>query len=177
MSYNIILEGCDCVGKSSIAEELMKMNKNFKLHKCSQPRDHDSAKLEYLKILVKLYEETLVIYDRAMLGERVYAPVFRSYVPRYMSSLEKLVPHNCYLFLITADTKEVYRRFDGKFIRKEQITTIKNRFKRHLNASSYPNKYIIDTTNISPYSAAVTISNIIFHEERRRGMYNESDKL
>jgi len=165
--YNIILEGCDGVGKTSIFEELMHRGLFGKKMIGIQHQNKMPPK-SYLQgeILNKIFlresnEFTGIVFDRHILSERVYAPIFRNYIPTYIGDLEKqLKPHN-YLFLITADFKIVEKRFDGLVIPIDSLSKVINAYQFYFYKCYYPNKFIIDTTNITPFQALKKIEKII----------------
>jgi thymidylate kinase len=154
---NIILEGCDCVGKTSIATALMKLDPRLQLTKCNAPKDMQSGREEYERIVERLNSEDFLLFDRALLGECVYAPLFRGYYPEYMRELETRVSDNTCIFLITAEPIVAQHRFDGEFISVNQIPEIIDEFRSELHSSNYQNKYVIDTTNKTPMQAAIDI--------------------
>jgi thymidylate kinase len=158
---NIILEGCDGVGKTSIVNELKLLLPNHELIKCSAPKDYKSAKKEYKLLVKQLNNKINFILDRGLLGECVYAPIMRNYYPDYMRKLETKLNDNTFLFLITASHDIILKRFDGKFITKEQIPLIDLMFKNEFNKCNYKHKFILDSSILSAKELAEKIISII----------------
>ena len=165
--YNIILEGCDCVGKSSIFDKIMHRGLlgekmiGFQCKNRMPPKSYEDGKQLNEEILHLSNKFDGIVFDRHILSEKVYAPILRNYYPDYISKLEKqLKPHN-YLFLITADLEVVRNRFDGKEITLELIPRILKDYKRNFHNCYYPNKIIIDTTNITSFQALEKIEETI----------------
>lgn len=160
-SANIILEGCDCVGKSTLAKLLQRMNPSLKITHYAAPASKESAQRDYEHAVDLLNMSSGHIFDRCMLGECVYGPVYRNYYPVYMRDLEKKLEPHTVLFLIQADAGEVEKRFDGKFIAKNDIPRLLTLFRSEFHQSKYTNKFIIDTTFQSPEASADLIQKII----------------
>lgn len=156
-NYNIVLEGCDGVGKSSIFEELMHRGlfgkRMLGIRHPMPPKTYEEGKKLNYELLRESNQCSGLVFDRHILSERVYAPIMRDYYPMYIGDLEKqLKPYNV-LFLITADLEIVKKRFDGEGITLEQIPRILKDYKYYFEGCYYPKKYIIDTSNITPYQA------------------------
>ena len=151
---NLIIEGCDCVGKTSIIKEFIKLNPEYKMIHCSNPKTMEDGRIQYIGIVNRLQHEDNLIYDRALLGECVYGPMFRGYYPEYMRDLEKEIPLNTNLILVTCHPDEIKKRFDGEFIIESDIPKIQDNFFKEWVRSNYHNKYIMDTTNERPESLA-----------------------
>lgn len=139
----------DCSGKSSIANYIKNVIPEYILEHCDPPKNFNDGKLQYENIVNNLNNKNYLLFDRALLGECIYAPIFRNYYPDYMRELESKINNNTYLFLITADVNTVKKRFDGKFIKEDQIEKIINDYYKEFNLSNYKNKFIIDTSNIT----------------------------
>ncbi len=158
---NILLEGTDCVGKSSIVKELTQFYELTRTYHFQNPKDKEDGKRQYEEAVKLMNSNSGLIFDRAFLGEAVYAPVFRNYYPEYLRNLEeKIQPHN-YLFVITAREEKIKERFDGKFINLKQIPIISNAFLEEFNLCKMKNKFIIDTSDISAEEAAKKIISIL----------------
>lgn len=146
---NIIIEGCDCVGKTSLIAEFLKLQPNYRVVKCSAPKDKEAAREEYTRIVKEIQLQNNIIFDRALLGEKVYAPVFRGYYPEYMDELEEQC-NNALVVLLTANPKIALQRFDGKFIDADQIPNIMLSFFEEFHESKYPKKMILDSSYLKP---------------------------
>lgn len=170
-NYNIILEGCDGVGKSSIFEELMHRGlfgkRMLGIKHPMPPKTFEEAKELNDELLRESNQFTGLVFDRHILSERVYAPIMRGYYPNYITNLEKqLKPHNI-LFLIIADLEVVEKRFDGKGITLELIPKILRYYRTYFHLCSYPRRFIINTTNITPYQALQRIEADLQYDENK----------
>jgi thymidylate kinase len=162
LDANIMLEGCDCTGKSSIAEELAKQNPGLRVMHYANPKGFDDGQKQYRCLVDTLRCEKGIVLDRGALGECVYGPLFRGYYPEYMRELELLMPDNTYLFLVHADERVVRSRFDGKFITRDQIPGIIDDFKREFGKSNYSHKHLLPTdTGMTPAQLAVLVRTIV----------------
>jgi len=160
---NIILEGCDKTGKTTLAKMCCQYFKLEYKHFAAPPKDlSKDAQIAYQKAEYAI--ETLMLpyqnacYDRFLIGEAVYSPIYRGYCPDYIHVFEKAFPpEDTFLFLIYADPKIVADRFDGKFIKKEHIPKILKSFQEQFRKSKIKNKFAIDTTIESPKESFNTI--------------------
>ena len=144
---NIILEGCDKTGKTSIAKKLIELCPTLKYLHFTAPKNYGDGQKQYIKLIKKLNNEHGLVCDRSWLGEGVYAPLMRGYTPDYLRNLEKSILNHNYLFLIIADENKVLKRFDGKFIIPAQINYVLSEFKKEFDNCNVQKKFVIDTTN------------------------------
>lgn len=159
VNYNIILEGCDCVGKTTIANTLMQM-RDFQKIKVSAPKDFEDGRQQYEALVACMNSERSLIFDRSMFGERVYGPIYRGYYPHYLDRLEPSIePHN-FLFLVKADAPEVIERFDGKFIKASDIGRILSSFEWEFGRCGWRSRFIVDTTKDTQLETAHKIIKI-----------------
>jgi thymidylate kinase len=159
--FNIILEGCDKVGKSSIyqiilARGLCTIGTHFGV-----PESKEKAKQTYYDTLKFLNSNDGIVFDRWALGEKIYGPILRKYEPDYMDDLEsKIADHNI-LVLVKAHPNIVRERFDGKGIKIYQIEAVLENFWKEFLKAKYPNKFIIDTSNITADKAVDRLERIL----------------
>ncbi len=116
-------------------------------------------------LLCEEHDNKGLVFDRHILSERVYGYIIRGYIDpidsNYMDELEEaLYPYNI-LFLITAELETVQKRFDGEGIPFKKLLDTLTQYKIEFEACYYPNKFIIDTTNITPYQALKEIERLI----------------
>ena len=151
----IILEGCDCVGKTSTIENLKKYFNNDCIIKhfsnppknLSQQDQHNFCKIEYFNELNFSCFNVPIIYDRYYFGEQIYAPIYRKYSPNYINELEnRLNDENALLILLVADIKDLHKRFDGIFIKKEQMDKIQETYINLFEKCNLKNKIQISTS-------------------------------
>jgi len=168
MDYNIILEGCNCTGKSSIYEEIIHNGLLGEAmigiqHKNRMPpKTYKEGKELNEMLLQESNDNKGIIFDRHILSEQIYAPLLRGYMPDYIGSLEtRLKKHNI-LFLITADHKTVKKRYNNKHnIPIETILRILGAYDFHFLICNYPIKFIVDTSDITPYQALEMIEQLL----------------
>lgn len=146
---NILIEGCDGVGKTSAINKMIEHNPAFKQIHLSNPKDQKDGKAMYIDMLHELWHNDNLIYDRAHLSEVVYAPIFRKYSPHYMQSLELLMPEKTILVLLYADPELLAKRFADNFIKMAHIPQIQLAYKEAFENSLLQYKYMLDTTYIS----------------------------
>jgi len=143
-NYNVLLEGCDGVGKTSVANELQKHG--FKIRHCVAPKSCSRGMTEYERLSRFLNSHSGYVFDRALLGECVYSPIKRNYYPSYMRVFERHLYKNTILVLLVCDYEELRRRFDGKFIKQHQLVLVQEMYKNEFEKSKYQTKILIDTT-------------------------------
>lgn len=163
---NLILDGCDCVGKSSIAEELLLTGRFEFIIKRRNPKNMREGRKEYINDVNILNTRDRLIFDRGMLGECVYAPIKRGYYPEYMRELESKLSDNTHLFLIYADLEIVKKRFDHEFIREDQLEKVIDMYFNEFEACNYKKKYGISTTKRTPKEASDLICDIIDNNDK-----------
>jgi thymidylate kinase len=122
---NIIIEGCDGTGKSSIASHLCKMFGMYYWHE-SQPKTFD----EYCQML----EPGGVVFDRFCFGQFVYnEPEQRKLTPEELYRLvhEVFPKTNTVLLYVDAHTETIIERLiargeGSRTIEEEMVKYIKN---------------------------------------------------
>lgn len=156
-----IFEGVDCTGKTSLVEEVVKhlpKNNTVVKHFMAPPKglnsqeQHDYCMTEYyMQVgMMKMFPKVNYVFDRFYFGEQIYAPKYRSYHPVYISAIEKqLNSLDAKLILVEANSDVVKSRFDGKFIKLEDIEGLLNTYKETFLKSSIRDKIILDSTNTS----------------------------
>lgn len=157
----IVLEGCDGVGKTSIAKILAERYGLDIVHMTSDdPKD-------FLFYDQSLRKEN-VIYDRNVIGERVYPHVFKRPFELLDSELTAIIDRHkdVHFFVITADDEEIRRRLHSRGYENdkivENIELINTKFKLLAVINDIP---VIDTTIIDATDAAQQIINIIEKEK------------
>jgi thymidylate kinase len=158
----IIIEGTDCVGKTSLINQLKEyFNEYYLKHFTNPPNNmtmqeqHEYNKKKYYDEIDNPFKKMIKIYDRFHLGEMVYAPMYRGYEPDYIEDLEeKLNYKGAMLVLLVANVDDIKKRFDGNFIREEHIGEVQQRFIQAYKDSKIQNKMILNTSHIDQYKAA-----------------------
>lgn len=148
---NILIEGCDCTGKTTLAN-LLKTRDNYQLLKSNAPpanltstQQYEHLREEYRRGIELLNTSDNICFDRFLLGEAIYAPLKRGYYPDYIRQFEETISDNTALVLLYADTDTVKSRFDGQFITEDEIPYVLYRFNKEFNLSRIRNKVKIDT--------------------------------
>lgn len=173
-NYNIVLEGCDGVGKTSIFEELMHRGlfgeRMIGIRHPMPPKTYEEGKKLNEELLRESNKFSGLVFDRHILSERVYAPIMRNYLPLYINELENQLKSYNVLFLITADLEVVEKRFDGKGITLDLISGILKVYKYCYEICQYPKKFIIDTSNITPYQALQQIEKCLEQDKKEKNL-------
>lgn len=140
MSDFIILEGCDGVGKTTLANLLI--HRGYKsLH--FNYDSHLSIKEKYQRILSKDYGDNIVL-DRSFISEMVYGPLKRGYSrlsdQDFSELLQMLHKRGGRVVLLDAAPETIYNRIqkrgdaDDKNMDINQITSIRNLYKQILSS-------------------------------------------
>jgi len=152
----LLFEGCDCVGKTSIINELKKyLQKNSVYKHFSNPPTCKNEmifnRIQYLNEihLMNMYKyEVNFIYDRFYFGELVYAPIYRGYTIDYQDFIEgQLNDLNAILVYVYCNEDIIHKRFDNKFIGQDDIKFILNKYSIELAKSKMNNIIYINTSN------------------------------
>ena len=123
---NIILEGMDRVGKSTLARMLqtwMLANRATSFHNVSccafklpKGKEEEVSRFYYSNLIAMMCQQWKFIFDRSHIGEAVYSPIYRGYNGDYVFNIEKyygLENHNNVLFLFDASNQILISRDDG----------------------------------------------------------------
>lgn len=151
MSFpNIMVEGVDCVGKTTFINLFVERNPQYKIIKMKNPKNYEDGKEKNLKAFQMLNNESGLIFDRGILGECVYSPIKRRYYPEYVRMLEQSIKGYNVLLLLTADPKKIIERFDNVFLTVEEIPLVIDAFNREFEASLFPIKIRINVDGKTP---------------------------
>jgi hypothetical protein len=163
---NLFIDGCDCTGKTSVIKELIKLEPQYRVRKCSARDTPEEARKEYEMGIIEANSTGGLIYDRFMWGEVVYSPLMRGYTPDYIHLYErKMQPHNILIFL-TAEHDIIKHRFDGQFISANDIPFVDEAYHDQYVISQIQNKFIFDTSDITPERLAYKIKAEIIDKYR-----------
>ena len=148
---NVIIEGVDCVGKSTLIKELNK-NFYFKKIKRSAPKNFNSGLRAIEKDFELLNNNTGLLFDRSVLiGEYIYGNYLRKYNEKYTDELKKFADFNVDIIILYDDYKKIEKRFDNIFIKKSDIKKLQyNYLKMYNKIKKYGNKriYFVNVNNI-----------------------------
>lgn len=162
----IIIEGCDCVGKDSLINELkLKFNNPVIIHACV-PNSNDIFSYYYNGLihstLENYYNDRIdaVIHNRSMYGEYVYGPKYRNesldYIKKVINKLEIgqlktfISENELYFILLTStDVDLIVDNSDGKSLsdRREDIEYEVDAFNKVFKLSTIKNKKIVYVNN------------------------------
>lgn len=144
----VILEGCDNVGKTTIAQALTQ-EFGYKYIHCSAPKSQEAAREEYLGILD---EDTDLILDRSWIGDFVYAPTLRKYNPSYASDIITKIQLKGIkvLALMLYCPQEKLNAMPGDISDREMMSNhdwFQRNFVRQFNYIKYGEKHIFNVAN------------------------------
>lgn len=159
MKWNLIFEGCDCVGKTSIINELQPLFNQ--IVKMNQPKGYEDAKSYYFEFKNYLNNNVGILLDRGFLGEEIYGPLKRGYNVEYMRNLELELNDNNVIIIVTADVNKIKNRFDGDFLKIEELEVVDNWYNNVYNKVNYSKKLLVDSTDLSPKQLANSIIRIL----------------
>jgi len=157
---NLIFEGCDCTGKTTLINSVVKnSDKSFKIFHFQRPPDNMAASQvrEFQRQMFFLHSNYLIhdadiIFDRYHIGELIYGKLYREYDIDYIDELEKLIKEHCILICIHCNREEMEKRFDNKGMPRYDLEKVNNLFIKHCKESKL-RKIFIDTSNITPQQA------------------------
>lgn len=169
MQKNIIVEGLDRCGKDT---QIGLLSKYFYtqfgevtqvFHYSKLPFDTIEQHQSYSQDLYKDMFDMMIdnplshrnlIFNRAHLGEAVYAPLYRNYSGDYVFDIEKNYVNdlkNLYMIVLVNDADTLFSRDDGHGFSKsaDDIEKEKQRFERAFNLSTIHRKILINCGNDS----------------------------
>lgn len=124
---NLIFEGVDCAGKSSLIKAFNK-DRNFKEKTTPRPIDMVDG-MKIYKDFVRDVEEGNFIFDRGPMSEVVYAPKYRGYYPDYMLEVfHEIESTNSIFVIVKADIDIIKSRFDYDYASIEDLERIQDGF-------------------------------------------------
>lgn len=152
---NVVLEGCDGAGKTSIAKALVRASSDFrKVVHVSNPSSLEEGRETFSELVAVLNASRGLVYDRAQVGERVYSPIKRGYYPEYMDALDRQVGRRTLFVLVTAPSEVLHERYDGEFITEDEIDEVAERFYAEFMRAPLKSKTVVDTSLVIPEQAA-----------------------
>jgi len=143
--FNLILEGCDGVGKTTIFKKMLRRGDFMIGMHTDAPTSKESYKKQITKEIEQLNTHIGLLYDRSFLSECVYAPLVRGYYPEYMRELEKTIKPHTILVLLTAPSYIIEERYDGKVLRKDQIAECLDRYHTEFQKCNITHKCMINS--------------------------------
>lgn len=160
----IVIEGCDGVGKTSIAKILAEKYGCDIVHMTSQ----DPGDYEFYK--QSLRKEN-VIYDRNVLGEMVYPHVFNRQKKLAGVELREILHHfkkDVYFFVLTADPETIRLRLSRRGNEASEILESIDYINAKFKTLVYEYKLSeIDTTQMKIEDVANKIIEIIESKENK----------
>lgn len=136
----IIIEGCDKVGKSTLAKYIEEKY-GFRYIKVSQPKKCGPYK-EYSDLLVSIKKGENVVFDRFHVGEEVYGPIYRGksgLTQEQFQGIETSINnHNGILIYCYDRAENIAKRFkenNETFTKEKDIENILNSYKNVLKKS------------------------------------------
>lgn len=154
---NLVIEGCDCVGKTTLINSIVKnCDRNFKLFHFQRPPENMAVSQvrEFQKQMFFVHANYLihdndVIFDRYHIGELVYGKLYREYDIDYIDDLEKLIKEHCILICMSCNREQIDKRFDNKGMPRYDLEKVNNLFIKYCKLSKL-RKIFIDTSNNTP---------------------------
>lgn len=154
-----LIEGVDRMGKSTLIKNLLdELGYHLVVH-YDKPKKLKTYAAKYIDPLLtyqfELYNQMFkmierddyVIFDRAHLGEMVYAPMYRKYDVGYIRSLELSYRTDSARLVLLTTSDFSFIKDDGlsiDFAKKEEEQA---RFIQAFNASAIQDKVLVDVSN------------------------------
>lgn len=145
---NIVIEGCDRVGKTTLANLIADVYQGEVIHipfKSTAENPHQQ-KMDMRKLNTDLVRQCvsqepprLRIYDRFIYGEHVYGHL-RGYESDYLFTDEWVLPNNIILIVVDADLRVLSNRFDDKTQNVENVPLFLDRFRDVYRRAPVKNK-------------------------------------
>lgn len=137
----IVLEGCDGVGKTTIAN-ILKTYLNLPVVHFDNPKDYEGG----FRLMQEMigFQNRNCIFDRGHLSEAVYAPLKRGYYPSYIRAGEQMLGSDYHLYLIDDEPENILKRFDHIFLDDAEIAKVVEEYRWQFDMSLVRFKYIIN---------------------------------
>ena len=181
---NIIVIGCEYSGTSTLAKNLMVWGKkrdinyhlddHFTIPDSSLPKEDRDIMLTlsprfkerfqrfqavYHVRIMNLYRDSLEVgfyFEDAIYGPLYYGYNSRDLAIRHGRELEKELPSDTILVLLTASSEAITKRIDAdpheyQVIKTEDIPLLLEKFNEEFRASAIHAKIQIDTTDLTPH--------------------------
>lgn len=155
--WNIILEGGDCTGKSTIYPLLAEKLEILVGHRAEKPSNFYTANIEMFTQLnsMNIQNNKHCLYERSFISELIYGIRFRKYTHEqemvFFEAL-KYIPENTIIFILTAQQEELIKRYQKRgdsFVKATEILSIDAEYMQLAQAMVPKTKakvVIIDTT-------------------------------
>lgn len=130
--WNIILEGGDCTGKSTIYPLLAEKLEILVGHRAEKPSNFYTANIEMFTQLnsMNIQNNKHCLYERSFISELIYGIRFRKYTHEqemvFFEAL-KYIPENTIIFILTAQQEELIKRYQKRgdsFVKATEILAI-----------------------------------------------------
>jgi thymidylate kinase len=123
----IIFEGMDCIGKTTMIENLVDCFSNIETYHFGKPKGNTNDEKYFYQYgqfdmfykTLEMFKDTdkTILLDRSHIGEYVWGPVFRNKYPMYLPKLEdeileKFGEHIHAFLLYSNDIDEIQKRFE-----------------------------------------------------------------
>lgn len=167
----VIIEACDCVGKSTLIGKLHQAIASAYpdpsvVHVCEEHFTYPPKNLSkedqiehqralYTKWAVdltfgRLAPPKVFLFDRFMTGELIYGPLYRDYTPDYIHDLEMILSvRDTYYVTLCASENTIKERFDGEFIDVGHIKQINDEFIRKHMDCRIRRKMLLNVDNLN----------------------------
>lgn len=154
-----LIEGIDRMGKSTLIQGLLdtlgyhlvvhyEKPKKLKFYEqlCNRPLMKYQFDL-YAQMFDLIREGQRIIFDRAHLGERVYAPMYRGYDPTFLDTMERWNDTSSARLVLLTTSDFSFIEDDGKSIDFSKKEVEQESFIKAFNRSSFEDKVLVDVCN------------------------------
>lgn len=161
----VILEGCDCAGKSTCFDMMDKSSGRFEKGVAGADMEFARANLE-MDLLLDLY----VVHDRhPLIDDLVYSQVFTHEQSKYIDRLDEIskLINQCLIIYFECDDNVIAQRMAARgddYVTKSQIPEIKSEYERVFELLKV-NPMRVDTTNADPETVFNKVMEVINHEK------------
>jgi thymidylate kinase len=177
----VIIEGVDRLGKTTLQDglgkkigdvfaefgELREVHCTYPPKGLTQSQQIEFQRNTYLGELAFLSysynQDKINIYDRFLMGERIYGPKYRGYMPDYIHDFEeRLDIDSTYLVVLTGSEELVRSRFDNDFIKIEDIGALLETYRSEYELSHIQHKMLLDVEKLTPEETVDTVYDFIY---------------
>jgi len=170
-ALNVIIEGGDCSGKTTIFNELIKNIPQDMVYRVSKPDCFLNALDSTVNQLHHLKDDVPMFFERSFISELIYGKRFRKYTPdqeRVFRQLLKEIPENTVIFIITSPDKTLMERYQQRGDSFVDATNILQINKEYLELVIYmreqTNARIIVVNNNSYIASAVEAMQLVIDD-------------
>lgn len=145
----LIIEGPDGSGKTSLTGALSAKTGTEIMH-FGAPKTFEEDMAQLAQITAIVLSGRPLILDRGLISSSVYAPIFRGYDPaKTVLAFEEAIASKADMLLLTADLEQLVERFDGEYIKTQNLPSLIESYEKYFKISPIHNKLRLNSSKLN----------------------------